>query len=446
MESAHHDLKQVNVYTSATRMVHGDSDPFTVYTVIVSCAWTKTWWVIRKRYSHFHALRQGLVHKVRAMAKAKSNTLADVHTLLQPLTSFPFPKKFLRLDTDAIMGHRKAAFKTITTMLMQARSAMLVMARRQANNSALVGELKDLRSTLDTFLGVPDRQVAEEEHRMATPLVGSFNSMDLLHTHDNDWCEDDGCSICLIVLKDATDKATGDRVLRMGATALLVKQGGPTQTPFTVYVLEVNSMPTNTWWILRKRFSQFRSFRSELVALHKYSRHAAQLQDLHEVLGPVVLTPFPTRSPFLVESDRTKHRRRTALKAFTVQLANLRQTALSHVTPSCQLKYLSKRLDLFLQVPPPIHVQAEGNYRRDEDWSSSPPPSHHALPTRSLDVPQCCVVCLEGQTLQDAVYLHCGHAFHNSCLFQWLTDNQSCPLCRKHASYGHLLPPPAQSN
>ncbi|ETW01072.1 hypothetical protein H310_06698 [Aphanomyces invadans] len=212
VQCAHDDLKQVNVHTSALRMAYRDSDPFTVYTLIVSCASTKAWWVIRKRYSHFYALRQTLVEKMRTMSKTKSIYYSDLQLLLQPIVKFPFPKKCLRLDTVAIMTHRKNAFTTITTMLMQLRSAMLVLAVRQANNKALVDELNDLRSKLDTFLGVPDRQVVEEAHRMS---LRSSSSSEPEHTHEPN---DDECPICLFALKEPSENGIEERVVRMGCS------------------------------------------------------------------------------------------------------------------------------------------------------------------------------------------------------------------------------------
>ncbi|ETW01067.1 hypothetical protein H310_06694 [Aphanomyces invadans] len=222
--------------------------------------------------------------------------------------------------------------------------------------------------------------------------------------------------------------ASTEKAISVGATALFVKQAAPNEAPFTVYVLVVNSAPTNTWWMLRKRFSEFHAFRSELVALHKYSRRATQLQHLHRVLAPIAAMSFPTKSLF-VDSERTKRRRQAALKEFTIQLATLRLACVSDAIPSVQLKYLTKRLDTFLQVPA-SHIPSTHNRRRI---------ALDRTPSRSSS--DTCVVCLEPQTHQEAVHLHCGHSFHNDCLFRWLVDNLSCPLCRQYANHGVLIPP-----
>ncbi|RIA96346.1 hypothetical protein C1645_673826, partial [Glomus cerebriforme] len=48
-----------------------------------------------------------------------------------------------------------------------------------------------------------------------------------------------------------------------------------------------------------------------------------------------------------------------------------------------------------------------------------------------------CPICLEHFSLSteqehDPVrQMPCGHVFCESCLFQWLRQNNTCPLCRK---------------
>eukprot|EP00928_Gymnodinium_smaydae_P035964 TRINITY_DN25222_c0_g1_i1.p1 TRINITY_DN25222_c0_g1~~TRINITY_DN25222_c0_g1_i1.p1 ORF type:complete len:424 (+),score=100.44 TRINITY_DN25222_c0_g1_i1:181-1452(+) len=46
---------------------------------------------------------------------------------------------------------------------------------------------------------------------------------------------------------------------------------------------------------------------------------------------------------------------------------------------------------------------------------------------------EACTICLEGTThgdAEDLCVLVCGHAFHSSCLRQWLGSHDTCPNCR----------------
>ncbi|XP_036322011.1 probable E3 ubiquitin-protein ligase RHC1A [Rhagoletis pomonella] len=42
-----------------------------------------------------------------------------------------------------------------------------------------------------------------------------------------------------------------------------------------------------------------------------------------------------------------------------------------------------------------------------------------------------CVICNEETTNFNFVSTPCMHGFHRSCLTIWLTDHDSCPLCRR---------------
>lgn len=46
-----------------------------------------------------------------------------------------------------------------------------------------------------------------------------------------------------------------------------------------------------------------------------------------------------------------------------------------------------------------------------------------------------CAVCLEGFEAEEeerghAQALGCGHIYHKRCIVEWITENDSCPLCR----------------
>ena len=50
-----------------------------------------------------------------------------------------------------------------------------------------------------------------------------------------------------------------------------------------------------------------------------------------------------------------------------------------------------------------------------------------------------CPICYD--ILIDAIYLDvCGHNFCHSCILRWLSQNQSCPVCRRNSSVQHISP------
>lgn len=55
--------------------------------------------------------------------------------------------------------------------------------------------------------------------------------------------------------------------------------------------------------------------------------------------------------------------------------------------------------------------------------------------TEAIQVPnavgQQCTICLENIAESSTVIkLHCDHIFHASCVLQWLSEHNTCPLCR----------------
>jgi hypothetical protein len=64
---------------------------------------------------------------------------------------------------------------------------------------------------------------------------------------------------------------------------------------------------------------------------------------------------------------------------------------------------------------------------------------------------QSCSICLNAvDNPQSGGMLHCGHAFHNSCISEWVTQQQegvgnpTCPLCRKDVRVESIIPKMAQ--
>ncbi|KAL3532524.1 hypothetical protein ACH5RR_006045 [Cinchona calisaya] len=42
-----------------------------------------------------------------------------------------------------------------------------------------------------------------------------------------------------------------------------------------------------------------------------------------------------------------------------------------------------------------------------------------------------CIVCMESfESSVGGKQVPCGHVFHSTCIARWLSDHNSCPLCR----------------
>ncbi|KAL1567798.1 RING-type E3 ubiquitin transferase [Salvia divinorum] len=46
-----------------------------------------------------------------------------------------------------------------------------------------------------------------------------------------------------------------------------------------------------------------------------------------------------------------------------------------------------------------------------------------------------CAVCVEGFGSGGGKQVHCGHVFHENCIFEWLSIHNSCPLCRSNVPH-----------
>ena len=47
-----------------------------------------------------------------------------------------------------------------------------------------------------------------------------------------------------------------------------------------------------------------------------------------------------------------------------------------------------------------------------------------------LELPNCCICLSEIEIGKEAMLLPCGHLFHYKCSYNWLKNNNTCPMCR----------------
>ena len=51
---------------------------------------------------------------------------------------------------------------------------------------------------------------------------------------------------------------------------------------------------------------------------------------------------------------------------------------------------------------------------------------------------EACCICMDDMTSSTSMKLDCGHYFHTSCLQNWATQQESCPMCRTSFSLTNL--------
>ncbi|CAK4081608.1 unnamed protein product [Aphanomyces euteiches] len=229
--------------------------------------------------------------------------------------------------------------------------------------------------------------------------------------------------MCLATARrDAVEMKDGGVQVQVSARTVvrLPRRGGSNKTRFTLYTFVIHVAETQTWWIVRKRYSEFRDFQSKLMAMSKHCRGIASLQEHHDIVACVLALPFPSRNLF-ADTKAVKAARCAALGNITTHLVTLRMQAQA-LPPVFHTKLLQRHLDTFLDVP---------NFHRQVELTNiiSPIKPQHI-----------CTICLETQVHGTIVALHCGHGFHQDCLLDWLSDNCTCPLCRKASLYGVLAP------
>ncbi|EQC25816.1 hypothetical protein SDRG_16331 [Saprolegnia diclina VS20] len=193
---------------------------------------------------------------------------------------------------------------------------------------------------------------------------------------------------------------------------------------FTIYVLVVACPETRAWWMLQKRYSQFRALRSELAVAQRAVK--AKVPVLAAAIAHALDTPFPRKHLMLTTDCLVViNQRKRGLQHFAGHLVALRALCLhwkSHDDDDKVRQLVQKTgalLTDFLHAPP----------------VDGPAPTG----TDALD----CSICLEQssgddetKTPQLALVMPCGHAFHDACLVKWFETDCSCPLCRTRATHG----------
>lgn len=107
-----------------------------------------------------------------------------------------------------------------------------------------------------------------------------------------------------------------------------------------------------------------------------------------------------------------------------------------HYYPSqIQLISMDEMFDLDMALASAEDLNTELDKKHD-DAQATAAARHMVDRMPAVDVVGCdeqyCAVCLEefGRSAGGGKQVHCGHVFHENCIFQWLSIRDSCPLCR----------------
>ncbi|RHY23515.1 hypothetical protein DYB32_009163 [Aphanomyces invadans] len=140
--------------------------PITTYILTLCSTRTKTWWVVRKRFSECYAIRQQLV-RLPGVTK-------PVAAILRPMSLLPFPRRKIQGDNDEIKAERAIGLQAFTAALAVMRQKCMALAMASVE-SDVFDQVDLLYTALTAFLQVPALQVQEEVRqfvRTATCDVG----------------------------------------------------------------------------------------------------------------------------------------------------------------------------------------------------------------------------------------------------------------------------------
>ncbi|KAF0684786.1 Aste57867_23301 [Aphanomyces stellatus] len=328
--------------------------PVTHYVFCMRCPITKTWWLVRKRYSDYVLLRKKLLAHHKTLVADPASCGTALAALLRPLVvDFKFPKKYLRDDDDAIKRERLHGLRQFAIMLMTLRLECMTLAVRPHLPSGLyLFYINTIYYDLTEFLDVPEPQVRQELHHLVAKV-----SPHKTPSPTTTSCCDDPSAVCAICLDEF-------RV----ADAVVELQCGHSYHKGCVgdWLREHCTCP------LCRTVSFDEEFMIEYVAQVVLTKSKAQ--DLLYKLN---------QAPLLFDMFRKGSDARALPRAL------------------------------------PLDAAAR-------------PASFHG---RNL----ACTVCMEVlHDGHDTLLLECGHAFHRRCIYNWLGDHSTCPICRRLSHYGSL--------
>ncbi|EQC25130.1 hypothetical protein SDRG_16986 [Saprolegnia diclina VS20] len=178
---------------------------------------------------------------------------------------------------------------------------------------------------------------------------------------------------------------------------------------YTLYSLTVTCPLTHLQWTTHKRYHDFVLFREQLRAFTAFSNTI-----MVPVVEKLLRIKFPKKQWFQRKSQNVSERA-MHLNVFLWSLMEMR-TEMCVYRHKHQLHWplfdrLQACMEAFLEIPDclcDMELREAQHGDNDDD----------------------CVVCTNELHTSPSVELPCGHAFHAECIFDWFSQQPTCPLCR----------------
>ncbi|OQR95258.1 hypothetical protein ACHHYP_00209 [Achlya hypogyna] len=198
-------LDNVHVYPCATQVVEG-ALMFTLYTMTAYCPITRRWWLVKKRYSEYHAFRQQLDNLwVHCELKMKNDSLT---AMLRTIMKLPFPRKVYNGDSVFIVKERIRLLEHFLRKLMALHAECFYYAYQKLKlDEPLSPTFHAFHTLLQTFLGVPEDMLdLRAMQRLLNLAMDKPAAVDASET----------CSICL----SSFDETEGEAVVQLSCSHL----------------------------------------------------------------------------------------------------------------------------------------------------------------------------------------------------------------------------------
>ncbi|EQC40565.1 hypothetical protein SDRG_02453 [Saprolegnia diclina VS20] len=198
-------LESAQVHPCATQVVE-DAMMYTLYTMTAYCPITRRWWLVKKRYSEYHAFRKQLdALWVHCELKMKADPLTP---MLRSIMKMPFPRRVYNGDSVYIIKERIRVLETFLRKLMAIHAECFYYAYQKLKlDEPLSPTFHAFHSLLQTFLGVPsDMLDLRAMQRMLNHTLDKPHGVDA----------DEACSICLSTF----DETEGEAIVQLSCSHL----------------------------------------------------------------------------------------------------------------------------------------------------------------------------------------------------------------------------------
>ncbi|OQS05191.1 hypothetical protein THRCLA_02635 [Thraustotheca clavata] len=189
-------LDEAQIHPSA-KQVSDECSMFTVYTMTAYCPITRRWWIVKKRYSEYHAFRKQIDDLwVHCELRMKHDPLTS---LLRSIMSLSFPKKTYNGDNTFIVKERMRGLEFFLRKLMVVHAECFYYAYEKIKlDEALPSTFLEFHAILQRFLEVPKDML--DIYAMQRMLSHSLDNQSEIAAAET-------CSICLSTFAETQGEA-----------------------------------------------------------------------------------------------------------------------------------------------------------------------------------------------------------------------------------------------